>query len=418
MVGRTGTLGVHYTVTNVTGRTAGRHLRRRHRRPQDGVRADRRPDDRPAGHHPAVDVHRRPVRRGRHRRQTATAASRLTFQMTLFPPIGSDTAEFGYTAHVSPGLVPPANLTSMAVSPLDYPSFKDGSASYQAGAQKGVDLTGGALQIDDSVLKLHDGAAQLLAGLLQLHDGANQLSTGLNDEPHPAPPRSPPASATSAAPEPPSSPQASTTSSPPAPSSSSTASPRTRPRVPARPGARRAASWTSATRARLPRRRLADAPRRHREGRLRVSTHVDAGLAQLYDTVALPARSAPRRPPTPASRSCRRRSARTTSAGHAARGGPCCSRRRRRRSATTAGSIAERTSATEATNARARWRPALTDAGTARRARQIAGGIASASTADSLAAHRRDLATSLAALGNALGAAAVRPDGRSGDLPS
>ncbi|GIG22915.1 hypothetical protein Cch01nite_36390 [Cellulomonas chitinilytica] len=106
----------------------------------------------------------------------------MTFQMTLFPPIGSATAEFGYTAHVSKGVVPPATLTSLPVSPLDFPSYKAGSASYQSGANSGVDLTSGAVQIDSNLLLLRDGASELLAGLLQLRDGANQLSDGLNGE--------------------------------------------------------------------------------------------------------------------------------------------------------------------------------------------------------------------------------------------
>lgn len=180
VVGRSGTLGVHYTVTNVTGRT------------QDVTYDDGTGTRATASAETVVPmigqlVTTLPSSFTDIRSDEAGVAgdghggNRLTFQMTLFPPIGSDTAEFGYTAHVSHGVVPPANLTSMAVSPLDYPSFKGGAASYEAGAQKGVDLTGGALQIDDSVLQLHDGAAQLLAGLLQLHDGATQLSSGLND---------------------------------------------------------------------------------------------------------------------------------------------------------------------------------------------------------------------------------------------
>ncbi|WP_426592819.1 hypothetical protein ACPPVS_13765 [Cellulomonas sp. McL0617] len=181
VVGRTGTLGVHYVVTNTTRRT------------QDVTYDDGTGTRTTASAQTVVPmigqlVTTLPASFTDVSSDEAGAAgdghggTRLTFQMTLFPPIGSDTAEFGYTAHVAHGLVPPANLTSMAVSPLDYPSFKDGSASYQAGAQKGVDLTAGALQIDASVLKLHDGSAQLLAGLLQLHDGATQLSSGLNDD--------------------------------------------------------------------------------------------------------------------------------------------------------------------------------------------------------------------------------------------
>lgn len=108
--------------------------------------------------------------------------TRMTFQMTLFPPIGSATAEFGYTAQVHRGVVPPATLTALPVSPLTSPSFKGGSASYASGAQSGVDLTAGAIEIDSNLLALRDGAASLLDGLIQLRDGAAELSTGLNDE--------------------------------------------------------------------------------------------------------------------------------------------------------------------------------------------------------------------------------------------
>ena len=73
----------------------------------------------------------------------------------------------------------------MPVSPLDYPSFKAGSASYKAGAEAASTSPPGAAEIDSNLLKLHDGAAKLLGGLLQLRDGANQLSDGLNDEPRP-----------------------------------------------------------------------------------------------------------------------------------------------------------------------------------------------------------------------------------------
>ncbi|WP_242511730.1 hypothetical protein [Pengzhenrongella frigida] len=108
--------------------------------------------------------------------------TRMTFQMTLFPPIGSPTAEFGYTAQVSGAVVPPATITALPVSPLASPSFKGGSASYKAGAESGVALTAGAIEIDANLLKLRDGAAQLLDGLVQLRAGADELSAGLNDD--------------------------------------------------------------------------------------------------------------------------------------------------------------------------------------------------------------------------------------------
>jgi len=108
--------------------------------------------------------------------------TQLQFQMTLFPPIGSAKAEFGYTAHVSKGIVPKATMTALPVSPLDFPSYKDGSATIKAGGEQGVALTSGAVQIDANLVKLHDGAAQLLAGLAQLKDGADQLHSGLTDK--------------------------------------------------------------------------------------------------------------------------------------------------------------------------------------------------------------------------------------------
>nr|WP_246280492.1 hypothetical protein [Cellulomonas humilata] len=180
VVGKTGTLGVHYKVTNVTGSM------------QDVTYDDGTGTQATASAQTVIPMIGQlvtvlPATFTDVQSDEAGIAgdgrggTRMQFQMTLFPPIGSASAEFGYTAQVSHAVVPKATLTSMAVSPLDYPSFKGGAASYQAGAQKGVDLTGAGLKLDDSVIQLHDGAAQLLAGLLQLRDGASKLSDGLND---------------------------------------------------------------------------------------------------------------------------------------------------------------------------------------------------------------------------------------------
>ena len=108
--------------------------------------------------------------------------TQLSFTMTLFPPIGSDRATFGYTARISDGVVPDASISVLPVNPLESPSFKGGAASYAGGAQSGADLTAGATEIDANLLKIRDGAADLVAGILQLKDGADQLSAGLNDD--------------------------------------------------------------------------------------------------------------------------------------------------------------------------------------------------------------------------------------------
>ncbi len=105
--------------------------------------------------------------------------TKLSYTMTLFGPIGKPEATFGYAADVTSGLVPAATVQALPVSPLDSPSFRGGADSYKGGAQKGVELTAGATQIDDNLLKLRDGAATLLGGLVQLRDGAKKLDAGL-----------------------------------------------------------------------------------------------------------------------------------------------------------------------------------------------------------------------------------------------
>jgi len=108
--------------------------------------------------------------------------TKLSFTMTLFPPIGSDTATFGYTAQISDGIVPRASVQVLPVDPLASPTFKTAATSYEGGATTGAELTEGASTIDTNLLKLRDGAADLLAGLIQLRDGASELSAGLVDK--------------------------------------------------------------------------------------------------------------------------------------------------------------------------------------------------------------------------------------------
>lgn len=107
-------------------------------------------------------------------------ATKLSFTMTLFPPLGSDTAEFGYTAQITDGVVPRADISALPVNPLESPTFASAATSYKGGADTGTRLAEGASTIDANLLKLRDGASELLAGLIKLNDGSNQLSEGLN----------------------------------------------------------------------------------------------------------------------------------------------------------------------------------------------------------------------------------------------
>lgn len=108
--------------------------------------------------------------------------TKLSFTMTLFPPIGSDTAKFGYTAKIRDGVVPSASVNALPVNPLDSPTFATAATSYKGGADTGSQLAAGATTIDGNLLKLRDGAGDLLAGLLQLRNGATQLDDGLSGE--------------------------------------------------------------------------------------------------------------------------------------------------------------------------------------------------------------------------------------------
>ncbi|WP_426244264.1 hypothetical protein [Nocardioides sp. LHG3406-4] len=105
--------------------------------------------------------------------------TKMSFTMTLVPPIGSDTATFGYTADIEDGLVPRASISALPVNPLESPTFKTAATSYQGGAQTGEALAAGATEIDTNLLKLRDGAGDLISGLVQLRDGAGELETGL-----------------------------------------------------------------------------------------------------------------------------------------------------------------------------------------------------------------------------------------------
>ena len=108
--------------------------------------------------------------------------TKMSFTMTLFPPIGSDTATFGYTADIVDGVVPRADISALPVNPLESPTFATAAESYGSGADTGARLADGAATIDSNLLKLRDGAAELLAGLIKLRDGSAELRAGLADE--------------------------------------------------------------------------------------------------------------------------------------------------------------------------------------------------------------------------------------------
>lgn len=179
VVGERGTLEVRYTVTNLTGKQ------------QDVTFTDGEGNTKTVQKSVVIPLVGSmstvlPSNFTEVRSDEANAAgdgkggTQLSFTMTLFPPIGSDRATFGYTAKIADGVIPEAAISLLPVNPLESPSFKGGAASYQGGADSGADLTAGAVEIDQNVLKLRDGANDLVDGLLQLRDGANELNAGLS----------------------------------------------------------------------------------------------------------------------------------------------------------------------------------------------------------------------------------------------
>ena len=105
--------------------------------------------------------------------------TKMSFTMTLVPPVGADTVTFGYSAEITDAALPRATVTALPVNPLKSPTFKSAGDSYAAGAATGSELTEGASTIDSNLLLLRDGSGDLLSGLIKLRDGSAELQDGL-----------------------------------------------------------------------------------------------------------------------------------------------------------------------------------------------------------------------------------------------
>ena len=69
--------------------------------------------------------------------------TKMSFTMTLVPPIGRTTADFGYHAKVTDGVIPDATISALPVNPLESPSFKTAAESYQGGCRDRCRPNGG-----------------------------------------------------------------------------------------------------------------------------------------------------------------------------------------------------------------------------------------------------------------------------------
>jgi putative membrane protein len=95
----------------------------------------------------------------------------LSWSLLLFEPVGSNEVELSWSANVTDAVIPAASAQVVPVvaesSPLD-------NAAGELGR-----LLGGAVKIDQSVVRLSVGAGQLLDGITRLADGAGALRDGL-----------------------------------------------------------------------------------------------------------------------------------------------------------------------------------------------------------------------------------------------
>lgn len=105
--------------------------------------------------------------------------TKVAFTLTLFPPIGATTTTVGWSAEITDGVIPRAELMALPVNPMRSATFATATKGYAKGQDSGVQLAEGALEMDANLLKLRSGAEDLLGGLLQLYAGADELRTGL-----------------------------------------------------------------------------------------------------------------------------------------------------------------------------------------------------------------------------------------------
>ena len=108
-------------------------------------------------------------------------ATKLSYTLILFEPLGSTTATLSYESRVTNASLPQVDFTFLPTAPKDNPTTASAQEQYQGGQQTGAQLTAGATEIDANLIKLADGAGTLLAGLKKLYAGAGELHNGLAD---------------------------------------------------------------------------------------------------------------------------------------------------------------------------------------------------------------------------------------------
>ena len=108
----------------------------------------------------------------------------LRANLVLFDglPTGGSTATLFYTANITDGVIPEAQLDVVPVQPITHANFDGAFQATAQGMQSGRQLATGGQRLDDGLGQLHDGASELLSGLQLIAEGTEQLRAGLADE--------------------------------------------------------------------------------------------------------------------------------------------------------------------------------------------------------------------------------------------
>ncbi len=111
-----------------------------------------------------------------------SGASKLSYSLVLFEPLGNRVANIGYQTRITDGTLPQAQFTFLPIIPLENSTIASTQEAYTGGAKTGATIYGAGVEIGDNLLKLQAGAAKLTAGLAKAADGASQLADGLNNK--------------------------------------------------------------------------------------------------------------------------------------------------------------------------------------------------------------------------------------------
>lgn len=111
-----------------------------------------------------------------------TGATKLSYSLVLFEPLGNPVANFGYQTRIAAGTLPSAKFTFLPIIPMENSTIASTKEAYTGGAATGSTIHGAGVEIGENLTKLQDGAAKLTEGLAKASAGASELAAGLNNK--------------------------------------------------------------------------------------------------------------------------------------------------------------------------------------------------------------------------------------------